>query len=309
MEIKIKEQKLKERKRFDPLNDFLFYKIMGEKGSETQLLGFINAVLGRTENNRFTSIEILENKTFTPEAIGDKQTVLDVRAELSDLSKVNVEVQLRNQHNMNKRSLYYWSREYSKSLLTGQDYNELPKVIAINIVNFNYPPTSGFHSCFRLKEDKEPEIILTDSLEIHFLNMVKYRKQGKDALNNPLERWLAWFNQISQPELAEEAAKMDAAIQAANERMVYVTGDADAIWAYERRQMALSDHTSQMNYARSEGFKEGHEDGFKQGHEEGIEKGIEKEREYVLQLLDQGLSVDEIKQHLEQGNQGLGAGD
>jgi len=35
-------------------------------------------------------------------------------------------------------------------------------------------------------------------------------------------------------ELAEEAIKMEAVIQAANERMVYVTGDKEAIWAYER---------------------------------------------------------------------------
>ena len=39
---------LKELRRFDPLNNYLFYKVMGDKGSEIQLLGFINAVLGKT---------------------------------------------------------------------------------------------------------------------------------------------------------------------------------------------------------------------------------------------------------------------
>jgi hypothetical protein len=34
--------------RFNPLNDFLFLKYMGEKGDEEQLLAFLNAVL--TEN-------------------------------------------------------------------------------------------------------------------------------------------------------------------------------------------------------------------------------------------------------------------
>ena len=33
---------------YDPLNDFQFYKVMGEKGDEVQLLGFLNAVLGKT---------------------------------------------------------------------------------------------------------------------------------------------------------------------------------------------------------------------------------------------------------------------
>ena len=30
--------------RLNPLNDYLFCKVMGEKGSEVQLLGFLNAV-------------------------------------------------------------------------------------------------------------------------------------------------------------------------------------------------------------------------------------------------------------------------
>jgi len=50
---------------------------------------------------------------------------------------------------------------------------------------------------------------------------------------------------------------MDSAIQAANERMVYVTGDKEAIRAYEMRQMALSDYNSAINYARSTGMKKG----------------------------------------------------
>jgi len=50
-------------RRYDPLNNFLFYKIFGEKGDEVQLLGFINAVLGKSGNNLFTSVEILENKS------------------------------------------------------------------------------------------------------------------------------------------------------------------------------------------------------------------------------------------------------
>jgi hypothetical protein len=48
-------------------------------GDEVQLLGFINAVLHRTGENRFDSVKILENKTFTPEVIGDKSSILDVR--------------------------------------------------------------------------------------------------------------------------------------------------------------------------------------------------------------------------------------
>jgi len=292
---------------YDPLNDFLFYKVMGERGDEVQLLGFINAVLGKTENDKFTSVEILENKTFTPENIGDKSVTFDVRAILHGKTKVNVEVQLRNEHNMDKRSLFYWSEEFVKSLKAGQDYSELPDVIAINIIDFEYISTNSFHSCFRLRDDNEREVILTNSLEIHFINMVKYRKtRGK--LNNPLSRWLTWFDRGSTPELIEEVVKMDSAIQTADERLLHVTGDEDAQRAYLVRFRAMCDMTSAINSSHREGLEEGlakgREEGLTQGREEGIAKGREEgmakdKLEVAKKALAKGLSVEMIHEITE----------
>jgi hypothetical protein len=56
--------------RLNPLNDFIFLKIMGEKGDEVQLLAFINAVLKRTGKERLQSIEIIENKKLPAETVG-----------------------------------------------------------------------------------------------------------------------------------------------------------------------------------------------------------------------------------------------
>jgi len=284
-------------RRFNPLNDYLFFKIMGEKGDEVQLLSFLNAVLHRTGENKFDSVEILENKTFTPEAIGDKSSVLDVRAILHDRTRTNTEVQLRNQHNMDRRSLFYWSKEYTNSLQEGQDYSELPNVIAINIINFNYLPTKRFHTCFHLREDEERDIILTDALEIHFLNMVKYRKQaGKGLPEDPLNLWMAWLNEKSPPELLAEVMKMDSAIQAANERMVYVTGDKEAIRAYERRQMALSDYNSEINYAHKKGMAKGLQKGRVEGLQEGRAEGRADEKiEIARKMKGMGDSIEKIQ--------------
>jgi hypothetical protein len=69
---------------------------------------------------------------------------------------------------MDRRSLFYWSWEYSKQLESGQDYHALPNVIAINIVNFEFLPAKGFHTCFHLWEDTERDLLfdrcLGDSL-------------------------------------------------------------------------------------------------------------------------------------------------
>jgi hypothetical protein len=70
--------------RYNPLNDFLFFKVMGEKGDEEQLLGFLNAVLNRHGDEKMSSIEIIENKSFAAQYIGDKTSVFDIRAVLQD---------------------------------------------------------------------------------------------------------------------------------------------------------------------------------------------------------------------------------
>ena len=280
---------------YTPLDNFFFFKVMGEKGDEVQLLGFINAVLNRTGDNRFNSVEILENKTFTGEVKGDKSNTLDVRAILQDSTRTNIEVQLRNQHNMGRRSLFYWSREYARSLGEGQDYCELPNALAINIVNFNFPPVKEIHTSFHLREDRHRDYVLTDALEIHFLNMVQYRKQARQKVNleDPLNRWMVWLNKRSPPELIAEVVKMDAAIQAANDRMVYVTGDKDAIWAYERYQMALSDRTSEMNYARDVATKRGMRKGMKKGIKEGRS---EEKLEIARKMKIAGRPLSEIEE-------------
>jgi predicted transposase/invertase (TIGR01784 family) len=237
----------------------------------------------------------MENKTFSAEIIGDKSSILDVRAALHDGTKVNIEVQIRNRRNTDKRSLFYWRKEFIKSLKAGHDYLELPGVIAINILNFDFLETNNFHTIFHLREDTENSLVLTNVLEIHFVNMVKYRRLSqKDILNEPLHRWLAWLDENSPPELVEEVISMDSAIQEADERMVYVTGDEEAIRAYEMRQMALSDLASMKNYARKEGYTEGRAEGYMESRTEFVRKM--KEMDFSIEQIQAitGLSIEAI---------------
>ncbi|GMO48713.1 MAG: Rpn family recombination-promoting nuclease/putative transposase [Treponemataceae bacterium] len=270
-------------KRLNPLNDYLFLKIMGEKGDEEQLLSFLNAVLGRAGDLALASIEIIEARALSADIIGNKSSVLDVRARSADDALVNIEVQIRNLGNMDRRSLFYWSWEYSKQLESGQDYRALPNVIAINIVNFEFLRSKDFHTCFHLWEDTERELLLTDALEIHFVDMVKFRRLGeKDVRNDPLHRWLAYFDPNSPKDLIEEIMKMDAAIQKAQERLAFVAGDKEALREYHLREMALSDWASGVNHARREGRAEGRKEGAKE----------------LLDLLAQGKTIEEARRIL-----------
>jgi len=238
--------------RPNPLSNDLFLKVMGEKGDEPQLIGFLNAVLGRSGRKPIESLEIFENKKFERDTLGGKSCVLDVLADLQDGTKVNIEVQLSNRHNMERRSLFYWCKVYLRNLKKGMDYRELPNVIAINIVDFDFLPGENFHTCFHLREDADPSVVLSSALEIHFVNMVKWRRQREKDLTDPLNRWLVWFNAKSPPELIEEVVNMDGAIMAAQKKYYgFDTQEEFEEWDYERRrQLWEMDQISRINYEK-----------------------------------------------------------
>jgi len=230
----------------------------GEKGDEPQLLGFLNAVLGHSGKEPIESVEIIENTSFIKSILEGKSCILDVLAVLHNGTRVNIEVQLSNQYNMERRSLFYWSKVYFESLNSGQDYRELPNVVAINIVDFDYPPGGNFHTCFHLREDTDPLLILSPALEIHFVNMVKWRRGEKD-LNEPLNRWLTWFDERSPPELIAEVASMDSAIMAAYMQQDFITQNKEAWQDYWMQRKVEHDRISNLNGAREEGEQIGEE--------------------------------------------------
>ena len=84
--------------------------------------------------------------------------------------------------------------------------------------------------------------------------------------NVPLHRWLAWLDENSPPELIAEVVGNAEAIKAAEERLVYVTGDEDAIRAYEYRQKLQWDEISFRNDAIREGRAEGEAAGYERAN-------------------------------------------
>jgi predicted transposase/invertase (TIGR01784 family) len=239
------------------LNDFIFGKTFGEKGDEEQLLSLLNAILAKTKREKLITIDIVEQRTFTAEIIGDKASILDIRAVAADKTKINIEVQLRDYGNMDKRSLFYWSKEFSKGIDKSEDYSLLPNVIAINIVNFSANTIEDFHTSYHLWEDNHKDHLLTDALEIHFIDVKKFNALAeKDIKNNPLHRWLTFFNPSISDDVLKELTDMDIAIQKANEKMMFLASDKEILRQYDMREMAQIDYNSGVKKARNEGIAE-----------------------------------------------------
>jgi predicted transposase/invertase (TIGR01784 family) len=286
-------------KRLRALNDFAFMKILGEKGDEPQLTAFLNAVLKRTGKNRIVSVDIIENKELPAEITGGKTSKLDVRAILDDGTRINIEVQLKNEFNMEKRSLRYWALEYTRGLTEGQDYRELPCVIVINILDFSYIPLDEFHTSFHIYEDRHKEYLLTDALEMHYIDMVRFRKyRGKD-LNEEFHRWLIYFDEQSSEGLVEEVLQMDTAIQAAQSKMEMIRRDPALLHAYDMYELTQMDIEFGMHGAwlkgQQEGRSEGRQEGLQEGEKKGLQKGrLDEQRKIARKLKEHNTPVEHI---------------
>jgi predicted transposase/invertase (TIGR01784 family) len=262
----------------DPLNDFAFLKMMGETGDEIQLIALLNAILAHTGRPPVTGIEIIESRELTPEIIGDKKSILDVRAVLDDGSRVNIESQRKKMWNMEKRSTFYASRELFSQLSAGQEYREITDTIAINILGYNCVPLPDYHTSYHLREDKARDYMLTSAFEIHMIEMLKFARMRTewDLAGNPLHRWLAFLWKNTPEKTIREVLRMDSAIRNANERLEFILKDKKALLEYQLHEQGERDYKSAIHYARDEGIEIGIELGERKGRMEGIELGEKK---------------------------------
>ena len=228
---------MREMERLKPLNDFIFKKLFGEKGDEPVLIAFLNAVLKKTRKEEIKEIVIKDNKELTKELINDKTGRIDVRATTVKGEEIDIEVQIKDQNNMDKRTLFYWSKLYLEGIKKGGDYKELNKVITINLLDFEYLETKQYHSSFHLWEDEQKDYMLTDLVEIHFIELPKFRAlQNKDFKESSLQRWLAFLEKDINKNMLEELMNMEPAIKMAEEKLDYLSSDPYTIELYKARE-------------------------------------------------------------------------
>ncbi|WP_040428799.1 Rpn family recombination-promoting nuclease/putative transposase [Acetivibrio cellulolyticus] len=274
--------------RLNPLNDYIFKRIMGEEESKDNLIAFLNAVLDADDRKKLVSLEIVDNKELTKEMISDKSGRLDVRAKTADGVQLDIEVQLTNQHNMKKRTMFYWGKLFLEGIKQGDDYINLSKVITINILDFEFLDLDKFHSKYHLWEDAEENYLLTDLIEIHFIETPKFKTlKEKDLKGNPLHRWLKFFDKMLSEEELKELIEMDSAIKRAEKKLEYLSSDAETLALYKAREDSLHERANMISSAK-------------------LEKALEIAKNMMSSGLDivtiskfTEIPVDELKRHLK----------
>lgn len=273
--------------RLKPLNDFIFKKVFGEEETKDNLRALLNAILSKKDIDKLVTLEIVENKELTPELIEDKTGIIDVRAKTADGMQLEIEVQLTNQKNMDKRTLWYWGEIYSEGIKKGEDYKKLTKVITINIVDFEYIKIPDkFHTTFHLWEDEHKDYMLTDVVEIHFIEMEKFRKlTNKNLKEDKLQRWLSFLREDISKEELKELMDMDVDIKKAEEKIEYLSSDPNTLSLYRARERSLHDRANMISSAKEEKAIKIAENFLKMGFAiEQVAEGSELSVEEVIEI-------------------------
>lgn len=283
-----KESIRADAENFNPMNDVLFKFIFGKEERKHITIDFLNAMLAEDLGHPIADITFAPSE-MTPINSSDKLTRLDVACTLDSGEQVDVEVQVVNYKDMQRRTLYYWSQLYLTGLGTGHPYKELKPVITINILKFNLFADEEPHSMWSVYNSKTQERLNKD-LTLHFLEVPKFASIAKKPISEMtrMERWLAYFANKLDAKGKEELIMSEAAIRdAVDAAKVFFNNDAERL-QYINREMAIHDYESNMAGAREEGFADGH----KQGMSQGIEKGKEQ---MVISMLKSGfLSTERV---------------
>ncbi|WP_432204651.1 Rpn family recombination-promoting nuclease/putative transposase [Cetobacterium somerae] len=267
----------------DPKMDFIFKSIFGNEKEKSVLVSFLNAAI--KSDSPIVDVE-MRNVEITKEAIADKNSRLDVKAVANDGTIINVEIQLRNEYNMPKRTLYYWSKLYSEQLKEGENYLNLNRTICINILNFiQFEEIKSYHSVFKVIEEKE-NVFLNKDFEIHFLELPKLKGF---SVEDPLSGWGMFLKEPSS-DVVEEAEETVKEIKLAKKKLYLISSDEDERERYRMREKGKLDEISALATAEEKGRAEG-----ENLAKINIAKGLIGLISDELIAEKTGLSIEEIK--------------
>lgn len=184
---------------------------------------------------------------------------------------------MKNHFNIEERTTFYSSKVISRETKRGSNYNDISKVIMINILGYNLLEFEEYISETMIVLEKHRDYEMLDGIKWYFIELPKFRKQNPD-MNEKINQWLSFIDDWNMEAVKMAESKNDT-LRKARKEMEYLTGDA-AI-----RRMAELREKWEMDY----------ESGIDCAEKRGIRKGIENEKiEIAKKLIEKGMTISEI---------------
>jgi len=276
---------------YKPTNDYIFGRIFGQKKNSDLLKDLLEAIL---PDIKIKKLEVNKQVSLETQLMKDKLGVLDIVATLNDDIKVNIEMQVKDTKNTIDRSLFYETGFHHENLKKNEDYSQIPKSIGIWILNYDVYDEGPFHEIARFRRDYQ-NIILTDKLELHYIQLPKFKEKCK-RVSNKLEQWLTF---IINENLEEIKMSDNEFVKKAEEELEYLNGDEAERRYAELREKAIRDEAAAMAGAlrrgREEGIREGIKEGIKENSFQIAKKMLEEKFEIDMIIKITGLSKEDIE--------------
>lgn len=268
----------------DPRVDFVFKRIFASESNKDVLLAFLNGIFTDAGERPLNEVVLLNPYTDKDDPL-DKQSIFDIWAKTDEGKLINIEMQLFNKYDIEKRTLYYWSKRYAGQLQETGKYRDLKKCVTINILNYKVLPNEHTHSVFHLREDKNGTP-LADDIEIHFLELPKLKDTAVPG-EGGLVNWLLFLKGKDDSNW-EVLSMNEPALKKAMDTLEFLSQDEEARMKYEARQKFLLDEASQRDGALTEGFAKGITKG-------KLEGKLEAKLEVARNLRNMGLEYPAIQ--------------
>ena len=168
-----------------PRIDVAFKKIFGVEENKDLLISLINSIVG--EEDQVAELTLLN--PYNPQNFNhEKLSILDIKAKGHDGKRFNIEIQISDEADYDKRALYYWAKLYTEQLKAGDDYSSLSKAIGIHILNFtSILSETKYHNVFHITEKETGHLYFKD-LELHTIELKKFAPDLTEELNDMITR-------------------------------------------------------------------------------------------------------------------------
>lgn len=286
--------------QYNPQVDLIFKKIFGVEENKDLLISLINSIVSEADQVKDVT---LKNPYNHQNFLNDKLSILDIKAQGHNGKLYNIEIQITDEKNYEKRALYYWGKMYSEQLKAKGVYQDLQKAIGIHILNFECLPEhlskDRYHNVFHIKE-KELGFPFFRDLELHTIELSKFAhsltasddttemQAFKKKVHQSLDWWIGF---LTRHDLIQQMNEVKPDVQKAMDVLEYMHLSDEERLAYDDREKYLL----LINDALEKQFEEGVEQGKIEGKVEGLIEGEQKaKREVALKMIRKGLDDESI---------------
>jgi len=283
----------------DPRVDLAFKKIFGVEENKDLLISLVNSIVGVEDQvKNVTLLNPYNPKNFSQ----DKLSILDIKAEGEGGKRYNIEIQISDEADYDKRALYYWAKLYTEQLETGKDYAFLSKAIGIHILNFmSILENEKYHNKFHITE-KEAGFPYFKDLELHTIELKKFSKNTKEGLDDmlvkvkdSLDMWVAFLTRRDLLNKDNLPPKLDnPALKKAIHVLDVMSFGVEEREAYESHLKWLRIEANTLRKYEAKGFAKGEQIGLQKG-EKKLEKKLQEERRVIARnLLKRGMDKQAV---------------